>query len=249
MILNEILSEKRKEVREDKLKFPLEKFRHKLKFSNRDFKKAITKRLSLIAEIKRKSPSEGIICSEINAKKLALEYKNAGANALSVLTDKKFFGGSLEDLNEAKAAGLPLLRKDFIIDEYQIYESRLYGADAVLLIASFLSAKKIDRLIDVAGRLKMKCIVEVHTEKELGKALKTKAEIVGINNRDLDTLRIDLNTTLMLAGKIPKGKVIVSESGFKSREDIKIIRNKVNAVLIGTAFMKSENIKDKGSKV
>ena len=160
-----------------------------------------------------------------------------------MLTDKKFFAGSLEDLKlMGKLAKLPVLRKDFIIDEYQIYESRLYNADAVLLIASVLSKQKLNRFIKIAEGLGMGCLVEVHTEKELQKVLATNAGMIGINNRNLKTLKIDIGTTLRLMGKIPKNKIIVSESGISSRGYIKKIEKKVNAVLIGTLFMNSDNL-------
>jgi len=162
-----------------------------------------------------------------------------------VLTDKKFFNGSLTDMEDAgKLTNLPLLRKDFIIDEYQIYESRFYNADAVLLIASILSLEQINDFIDVAKSMNMNCLVEVHNEEELSKVLKSKAEIIGINNRNLDNLEINLDTTLKLADKIPSGKIIVSESGISSKEYLKKIAGRVNAILVGTFFMNSINLEE-----
>src|SRR3989338_2261159 len=137
---------------------------------------------------------------------------------------------------------LPILRKDFIIDEYQIYEARFYNADAILLIASILSLEEINDFIDIAKSMNMNCLVEVHNEEELSKVLDSKAEIIGINNRNLDTLEIDLNTTLSLMDKIPSGKLIVSESGISNNQYINKLINKVNAILVGSAFMNSDNI-------
>jgi indole-3-glycerol phosphate synthase len=138
----------------------------------------------------------------------------------------------------------PLLRKDFIIDEYQVYESRLYGADAILLIAAILTKEKINKFIKIAKTYNMDCLVEVHTKEELEKVLKTSTNIIGINNRNLKTFKIDINTTLKLKKLIPKTKLIVSESGFKTKADIKKLKN-INAVLIGTTFMKAKNINKK----
>lgn len=243
MLLDKILRNKKREIKNNKINFPLNSFKSSLKKSKRNFKKAITKKLSIIAEIKRASPSEGLIRKDFNVAEIAKIYEEAGARAISVLTDKKFFQGKLDYINEAKkAVNLPILRKDFIIDEYQVYESRFYCADAILLIARILSTEKINKFIRIAKKYNMDCLVEVHTEKELRKVLRTKAEIIGINNRNLDTLKVDLNITLKLVKLIPKNTIIVSESGFKSKEDIKKIKDKVNAVLIGTAFMKARNI-------
>ena len=142
----------------------------------------------------------------------------------------------------SKISKLPLLRKDFIVDEYQIYESRLFNADAILLIASVLTIEEINSFIEVANKYKMDCLVEVNTEEELDKVLQTNAAIIGINNRNLNTLEIDLNATLQLADNIPDDKIIVSESGIESTDYINKIRGKVNAILVGTFFMNSEKL-------
>lgn len=245
MMLKEIIENKRKEIEKSKRKFPLSSFKSKLKKSDRDFEKAISGRLRLIAEVKKASPSEGIIRTDFNIKQI-IEIYDKYADAISVLTDKKFFSGDLKNIKEAKRyTDKPILRKDFIIDEYQIYESRHYGADAILLIASALTEKQIDKFIGIAKKYSMDCLVEVRTMAELDKVLRTRADIIGINNRNLDTLKINLNTTLRLADKIPKNKIIVSESGFKSKKDIEKLKGKVNAFLIGTAFMKSRDIEGK----
>ena len=246
MILDKIVKAKKQEVQLRKKTLPLASFKSKLTNSNRDFKKAISKPLSLIAEIKKGSPSEGIINKNFNLENIAKTYqKNNKVKAISVLTDWEFFFMAPTCIAETKKlTKKPILRKDFIIDEYQIYESRLYGADAILLIAEILPPKKINKFIKIAKTYNMDCLVEVHTKEELGKVLKTNAEIVGINNRNLKTFKISINTTLNLKKLIPKNKMIVSESGFKTKADIKKIKT-VNAVLIGTTFMKAKNINKK----
>ena len=245
-MLNEIIENKRKEVEIRKKEFPLDSFKNKLKKSTKDFKKALSKnKLSLIAEFKRTSPSKNIINRGNDFKKI-IEIYNKYADCISVLTDKKFFDGSLDDLKEInKLTNLPILRKDFIIDEYQIYESRYNNADAILLIVAILSKEQIKNFIETAKEYDMDCIVEVHNEEELNKILDIKCiEIIGINNRNLDTLKINLDTTIRLAGKIPKDKIIVSESGISSKDYAKKISNKVNAILVGSLFMNSNDIEN-----
>src|SRR3989338_5327277 len=241
-MLAEIIENKRKEVEISKREFPLSGFKSRLKISTRYFKRAISKnKLSLIAEIKRASPSNKEF-KNLDIRKIIIIY-NKYADAISVLTDKQFFNGSLNDLKEvSKISKLPLLRKDFIVDEYQIYESRLFNADAILLIASVLTIEEINSFIEVANKYKMDCLVEVNTEEELDKVLQTNAAIIGINNRNLNTLEIDLNATLQLADNIPDDKIIVSESGIESTDYINKIRGKVNAILVGTFFMNSEKL-------
>ncbi len=242
-MLKEIIENKRKEVEISKKNLPLDSFKNKLEASKRDFKAALSKnKLNLIAEFKRTSPSKNIKENDFNLKNIIKIY-NKHADAISILTDKKFFSGSLMDLEESsKLTNLPLLRKDFIVDEYQIYESRLHNADAILLIVSILSDKQIKKFIKTAKNYSMDCIVEVHSEKELSRALRCNADIIGINNRNLNTLKIDTETTIKLAEKIPKDKIIVSESGISSRDYIEKIKGKVNAILVGSHFMNSENV-------
>ena len=242
-MIKEIIENKRKEVEESKKNLPLAGFKPKLETSKRNFKAAISKnKLNLIAEFKRYSPSKNISNKNFDLKQTLGVY-NKYADAISVLTDKKYFNGSLNDLDAAsKLTNLPLLRKDFIIDEYQIYESRLHNANAILLIVSILSNEQIKKFIETAKNYGMACIVEVHTEEELRKVIDCNPEIIGINNRNLDTLKINTNTTLNLAGKIPKDAVIICESGISSKEYVKKIKSKVNAMLIGSAFMNSNDL-------
>ncbi|MEK6869116.1 MAG: indole-3-glycerol phosphate synthase TrpC [Nanoarchaeota archaeon] len=242
-MLKEIIKNKKKEVETSRKNLPLDSFKARLKNSKRDFKAALSKNgLALIAEFKRTSPSKNIKEKDFDMRKIIGIY-NKYASAISVLTDKKFFNGSLTDLEEvSELTNLPLLRKDFIIDEYQIYESRMHNADAILLIVSMLSDNQINKFIEIAKKYDMGCIVEVHTEEELSRALNCNAEIIGINNRNLDTLKIDTETTLKLAKKIPKNKIIISESGISSRDYVEKIKNTVNAILVGSHFMNSENV-------
>src|SRR3989344_6351640 len=242
-MLKQIIENKRKEVEINKKDNPLSSFKNEIVNSERDFKKALMKdKLNLIAEFKRNSPSGNINGKQYDIKTIINIY-NKYADAISVLTDNKFFSGSPGDMKEASnLTKLPILRKDFIIDEYQIYESRFYNADAILLIASILSKDEIDNFIGIAKNYGMECLVEVNTEEELNKVLNSNTTIIGINNRDLNTLKIDLNTTLNLMDKIPSDKIIVSESGIKDSDYVNKLKTKVNAILVGSAFMNSVNL-------
>ncbi len=178
---------------------------------------------------------------------IAKIYQEAGAAAISILTDEKFFQGSIDFLPEVKeVVSLPLLRKDFIIDEYQIYESRTYGADALLLIASELSEAQMNRFLSLSRDLAMDCLVEVHNEEEIKRALETPAEIIGINNRDLNSFQVDLSTTQRLAKLIPDDRIVVAESGIQSREDVQLLaKGKIDAILVGESLLRSNNIREK----
>lgn len=207
---------------------------------------ALTKRderIKIIAEIKKASPSAGTLKPGLSIKKLAREYENAGASAISVLTCEYAFGGCLEDLTEASiSCALPVLRKDFISDEYQVLESKASGASAILLISEALSIKRIRKILDLVFELDMDALVEAHTIKGLERAIEAGALIIGINNRDLKTLEVDLSTTERLISHIPKGKVIVSESGIRTEEDVKrISETGVHAMLIGEELMRAKN--------
>ncbi len=250
MILDDIIFNKRQEVTALKLRQNLLKLEEKTVPKERDFYDAINKKeIGLIAEIKKASPSLGLIRSEFEPVCIAQTYEEAGAFAISVLTDEKFFQGNLEHLREVKAATkLPVLRKDFIIDESQIYESKIAGADAILLIVSLLSLPELDKFIRLSHTLKMDCLVEAHSAEDVEKALKSPARIIGINNRDLNTFEVDLNTTFDLISRYPKlkEKIIVSESGIKTKEDVVMLRKKgVNALLIGETLLRSRDIEAK----
>jgi indole-3-glycerol phosphate synthase len=207
---------------------------------DRPFKEALVRpRLSVIAEFKRRSPSAGEISATATVAEQVAAYERGGAAALSVLTDSMHFGGSLEDLSSAReACGLPILRKDFIVDPYQLYEAAVYGADAVLLIVRVLDDGELRRLYEEAHRLDLDCLVEVHDAGELERALRVDADVIGINNRNLDAGVVDVATTYELMPDVPAGKTVVAESGISTRAEMdELERVGVDAVLIGEALM------------
>jgi len=211
-----------------------------------------SRQISLIAEIKRQSPSKGIIRQDFNHIEIAKIYRECGVQAVSVLTEEDYFGGNISYINDVKnLIDAPVLRKDFILEPYQVYESRLYGADAILLIADLLPKDKLEELLGLAAGLGLGCLVEVHTEKELKKVLGLKAaNVIGINNRDLHTLKVDFKTTENLFPLIPKGKVVVVESGIKSQQDVLFLKILgASAVLIGEAFMEAPDIRSKVEEI
>jgi indole-3-glycerol phosphate synthase len=213
----------------------------------RDFPTAIKRNgdaLRIIAEIKKASPSRGLIRKSFNHSKIASVYETKKVNAVSVITEEDFFQGELDFLPEVKkTVTMPVLRKDFIFDEYQIYEARANGADALLLIAAILDQRQADEYLHLSHELGMSVLFEVHNFSELEKALAINAPIIGINNRDLITLSIDLNTSLQLKREIPVGHTCVSESGIQKREDVlKIESAGIDAMLVGTCLMESPDI-------
>jgi indole-3-glycerol phosphate synthase len=249
--LKKIVKEKEFSLKEDKKKLPQKKLEEKSQEPRlkRSFRKAIDNslRISLIAEIKQASPSKGIIKKDFDPVKIASSYQTAGADALSVLTEETYFKGDLSHIGEIrKKVSLPILRKDFIIDAYQIYESCVAGADAILLISEILSKAQISEFLSLAKTLDLDCLVEASSESELNKILGTEAEIIGINNRDLRTFKVDLETSRRLIPLIPREKIIVSESGIKDKRDINLLKKlKVNSVLIGETLLKAEDIAGK----
>src|SRR5215207_1189414 len=209
---------------------------------DRPFNEALTRPgLSLIAEFKRRSPSAGEISAGAKVAEQVAAYERGGAAALSVLTDERHFGGSLEDLRAARAScDLPILRKDFIVDPYQLYEAAINGADAVLLIVAALDDAELRSLYGEARGLDLDCLVEVHDERQLERALEADAEVIGINNRNLDEGSVDVGTTYELMPDVPAGKTIVAESGISERAELEELeRVGVDAVLIGGALMLS----------
>ncbi len=247
MILNKIIEEKRKELKHSKSSASLKEMRKRIgdAGNNRGFKKSLENdSINIIAEIKKASPSKGIIREDFNPVEIAKIYQDNAAVAISVLTDKKYFQGDIEYLNQIrKNVSLPLLRKDFILDEYQLYEAKVFGADAVLLIAAVLDKNQLTEYMELSKEIGLENLVEVHSFKDLEKAMYCEAEIIGINNRDLQTFEVSLKTTLEMAKEIPENKVIVSESGINSHDDIlELQKNGVNAFLIGEALMKEKDI-------
>jgi indole-3-glycerol phosphate synthase len=250
MILKKIIANKRSEVAKLKKITPLSVLKKAVADLGKKtprFAKALKKsgEVSVIAEIKRRSPSKGLLRSNFNPEQLARDYQKAGAAAISVLTDEKFFGGSPDHLKRVrKAVLIPLLRKDFCIDEYQIYEARLLGADAVLLIAAVLSKNKLKRFQALAHKLGLDALIEVHSAGEHKKALAVKPKLIGINNRDLKSFSVDTRTSQKLAARTPKGIVLVSESGIRSRKDMLFLKAlRVDAALVGEALMKKKDVK------
>jgi indole-3-glycerol phosphate synthase len=199
---------------------------------------------SLIAEHKRRSPSAGVIRDDLDLIDVVGAYERGGASALSILTETDNFGGSLDDLKAARAAtGLPILRKDFVVERYQLLEAVAAGADAVLLIVAALERRELEALHVEARELGLAALVEVHDARELATALEAGAEIVGINNRDLTTLKVDIGTTLALAPNIPQGRTIVAESGFTTRAQLDELADAgVDAVLVGEALMRAADV-------
>ncbi|MBU0759547.1 MAG: indole-3-glycerol phosphate synthase TrpC [Candidatus Omnitrophica bacterium] len=250
--LQEIVRFKRKEVDGLKAKRSITHFvdSKRLLKGTRSFKEAISAggRVNLIAEIKKKSPSRRKnFFKKIDVAGLAASYARSGAKALSILTDKRFFGGNISHIAEARrTVSLPVLRKDFIIDEYQIYESRYFGADAILLIARILTKEEIASFMHLADRIGMDSVVEIHDENDLEKAIQAEAGIIGINNRDLDTFKVDLETTFRLAARLPNDIIKVSESGLDSADDISRLKaSGINAALIGGAFLESGDVENR----
>lgn len=213
----------------------------------RGFRNAINRleEVGLIAEVKKASPSVGIIAPNFNPVNQAREYARGGAHALSVLTDEKYFQGKLSYLEDIRTqVDLPLLRKDFIVHEYQIYESSVAGADAILLIvAAFQDDAVLQHLYDTARTCHLDVLVEVHDLREMDRALDLGADIIGINNRNLKTFQVDLKTTEQLAEEIPSDCVAVSESGIKTEADVRFVREQgINAILVGETLMRADNI-------
>jgi indole-3-glycerol phosphate synthase len=217
----------------------------------RDFLAALRKpkngSLALIAEVKKASPSAGVICHDFDPVRIAKEYEAAGASCLSVLTDEKFFQGSLDYLRQIRAAvKLPLLRKDFIIDERQILEAIEWGADAILLIVAILTDAQLAKFHTLAVEAGLAVLVEVHDEEELARALKISPALIGVNNRNLKTFKVDLATTEKLAGKIGAGKILVAESGIQARADVERLKKcGAQAILVGESLMKNGTIQSK----
>lgn len=273
-ILSNILKIKKEEVEYLKIKTPVSELKVKIRDmeGTRDFLNAIspsptlTPTLSqrergrgargegeknsrqpatkIIAEIKRASPSKGIIREDFNPLKIAEIYQENGASAISVLTDKSFFHGDIKYLQAVKSViSLPVLRKDFIIDRYQVFETRGYDADAFLLIAAILEKNQMEDYIHLGMEMGMHPLIEVHTEREIENVLSINADLIGINNRDLDTFKIDIKTTERLIKYIPEGATVVSESGIEKRDDILYLQETgVDAFLIGEALIREQDI-------
>jgi indole-3-glycerol phosphate synthase len=252
-ILDEIVSKKKQRLKESKGNIPIKILKKKIDDLEkpRDFRSAIKRsldeKIKLIAEIKKASPSKGVIRRDFDHLPIARIYEEKAVNAISVLTEEDYFEGSLAFLPEIKKVSTKsVLRKDFIFDEYQIYESRVNEADAILLIARILDKNRADEYLHLAKELGLSVIFEVHNFKELEMALFADSDIIGINNRDLNTLQVDMNTTFKLKKEIPYNKIVISESGIKTREDVRRLEDAgIDSLLIGTTFMEAEDIGEK----
>lgn len=247
MILDEIAAKRELQLRREKDAVPAGTVKKAAEQAPpaRDFGAALRKSgLSVIAEVKRASPSKGVIRADFHPAEIAKAYEAAGADALSVLTEEAYFQGSSGYLKEIRnVVSVPVLRKDFIIDPYQIYEARAIGADAVLLIAALLDADTLKEFVKTARSVGLACLMEAHNEAELSNALEAGGEIIGINNRDLKTFRVDLGVTARLARMVPEGAVLVSESGVRNRADAKALREAgADAVLVGETLMRSADV-------
>ena len=251
-ILDDIVASKRREVEESKVRVPLEALDEHIASQPPPLNLSgalLGERVRLIAEVKKASPSRGLLVPDFDPVRLASTYVENGAAAVSVLTDPRF-QGTLEHLSAVKeaiiASGAPVLRKDFIFDPYQVHEARAHGADAILLIVSILSPAELTDLLALARRFWMQCLVEVHTREELETALEAGAEIIGINNRDLRTFNTSLTVTEELAPAVPRGKVVVSESGISEPSHIRTLRRLgVHAALVGEAIVTAPDVGDR----
>ena len=249
-ILDHIITVKREEVAALVRQKPLSAMRAdaESRVLTRDFVGALRSKIAaakpaVIAEIKKASPSKGVLRPDFIPADIAQSYAEFGAACLSVLTDKQFFQGSVEYFKQARAScSLPALRKDFMIDAYQIYESRVMGADCILLIAAVLDDAQMKDMEAVAMALDMAVLVEVHDATELERGLKLKTPLIGINNRNLKTFDVSLDTTLALQGQVPEGRLLITESGISTVADVKRMRDaKIHAFLVGEAFMRAED--------
>jgi indole-3-glycerol phosphate synthase len=244
--LEQLVGAAREGVESRKQRVPIEELRAAVGTlsGSRPFSEALVRPgLSLIAEFKRRSPSSGEIAAGAKVDDVVAAYERGGAAALSVLTDERHFGGTPDDLRSARAAsGLPILRKDFIVDTYQLYEATVYGADAVLLIVAALDDETLRLLYEETKLLDLDCLVEVHDEADLERALELGADVLGINNRNLDDLSVNLETTAELIVDVPAGKTVVSESGYDRAEQLsELERIGCDAVLIGETLMRSRD--------
>jgi len=246
-MLDRIMAQKKEEIERRKRALPLTYLNERISQQKAPLDLALALKgdhIGLIAEVKRASPSRGMLHPNLNPVQLAQTYVEGGANAISVLTEANYFKGSIDDLAAIRQeVTLPLLRKDFILDPYQVHESRAYGADALLLIAAILSQEQLEELLSLSHSLGLRCLVEVHNENEVEIALLSGAEIVGINNRDLSTFAVDINTTRRLRPLIPQQRIVVAESGIRSRSDVEKLEEwGIDAMLVGEALVTAHDV-------
>lgn len=250
MILDDIIVKRKIQLEREKAAVSPEKMKELALSSERktiSFKDALLKNgMSIISEVKKSSPSKSVICEDFHPVEQAIQYEKSGADAVSCLTEEFYFNGNSKYLSDIRESiNLPLLRKDFIFDEYQIYEAKVIGADAILLISAILDTDTIIKFKELADSLGLDCLCEIHNEEELKNLLPARPEIIGINNRNLKTFEVSLETTGRLSTLIPEECVKVSESGIRNNEDMKLLRSYgADAVLIGETLMRSPNVAD-----
>ncbi len=248
-ILKKIVENTRENLKAKKAKLSLEDVKSSLKeldLPKSNFKSSISnKDEAIIAEIKKASPSAGVISENFNPVEKAKEYESGGAAALSILTEEDFFLGSIDYLKAVKrTTSLPILRKDFIIDEYQIYESKLIGADCILLIASILSDLQIEEFVKIAKKLELDYLIEIHDEKELKRVVLYKDALIGVNNRNLNTFEVDLDNSIRIKNLFKEKNIFIAESGIKSIDDINYLKlHNINVFLIGESLMRGDFFK------
>ncbi|SHM59324.1 indole-3-glycerol phosphate synthase [Chryseobacterium carnipullorum] len=243
-ILDTIIKRKREEIAISKAEISIENLKNSEFFGRKSFslKESLKNKSGIIAEFKRQSPSKGIINDRVQPLEVASAYENFGASGISILTDRDFFGGSFDDiLNVRKHINIPILRKDFMVDEYQFYEAKSIGADAVLLIAACLSPDQVQEFTELAHDLDMEVLLEIHTEEEL-KHFNTRIDLVGINNRNLKDFKVDLQHSVLLKDQLPKEVLSVAESGIYHIDDFKYLKEKgFDGFLMGEYFMRDQN--------
>ncbi|WP_265131207.1 indole-3-glycerol phosphate synthase TrpC [Chryseobacterium oranimense] len=243
-ILDKIIERKKEEIAVSKTKISMEGLKNSDFFGRQNFslKESIKNKSGIIAEFKRKSPSKGVINDKVQPLEVVSAYENFGASGISILTDNDFFGGNFDDiLKVRKHIGIPILRKDFMVDEYQFYEAKSIGADAVLLIAACLSPTQVLEFTELAHQLGLEVLLEIHTEGEL-KHFNPEIDLVGINNRNLKDFKVDLQHSVLLKDQLPKDVMSVAESGIYSTEDFRYLKEKgFDGFLMGEYFMKNEN--------
>lgn len=253
MILDDIIAKTKEDLEERKVQYPMEWLGRSLAYNNYPprsvfphLKATKENPYRIIAEVKKASPSKGVIRKDFDPLMISQSYERAGVNAISVLTEPHFFQGDLEYLTQIRRyVGTPLLRKDFIVDRYQLVEALVYGADFVLLIAKALSRKELKSLLEYTRHLGMEALVEIHDKTDLTKAIFAGADIIGINHRNLETFEMDMELTKTLVPLIPKGKIVVAESGIETHETVvELSRTGADAFLVGEHFMRQDNIEE-----
>lgn len=243
-ILDKIIERKKQEIADSKSNISIEQLKDSEFFGRKTFslKETLKSKSGIITEFKRQSPSKGIINDNVSPLDVVSQYEKFGASAVSILTDKDFFGGNFEDiLNVRNHIDIPILRKDFMVDEYQFYEAKSIGADIILLIASCLSPTQVSEFTESAHQLNLEVLLEIHSEEELGH-INSKVDLVGINNRNLKDFKVDLQHSVNLKNQLPKDILSVAESGIYNEEDFKFLKEKgFDGFLMGEYFMKNEN--------